>query len=69
MSEYVVYFDLDDSSENKIHRTSCQHYRRHLERKRLGISTTTTEWSKEFPTRAVTEERTKVTRRCPDCEA
>ena len=68
MTEFVVYFDLDDPRENKIRRTSCRHYRKHLKRKRLGILTKTTRWSEEFPTRAAAEERTRVSRRCPDCE-
>lgn len=39
---YVVYFDLIDAKENKIHPTTCQHYRK---RKR---DASTTKWSREF---------------------
>ena len=51
MFDCVVYFDLIDRRENKIHRISCKQYEAHLERRRLGILTTTTRWDGPFPTR------------------
>ena len=67
MTEYVVFFDLRNSREHKIHRTSCQHYRRYLERKGFGISAPTTKWSNVFPTLPVARETTGVTRECLHC--
>ena len=68
MIEYVVYYDLDDPRENKIHRIYCKHYEAHLERQRLGISTPTTRWDGPFPSRQAAEEQTGVSRSAGCCE-
>lgn len=49
---YVVFFDLDEATENKIHPALCQHYRN---RKR---DASTTKWSRKFNSK---EEATRET--------
>lgn len=60
---YVVYFDLDDGGENKIHNTTCHFYRNRKP------DATTTEWSRRhYATKQDAIQETGVDRECKCCD-
>ena len=58
---YVVYFDLDEAKENKLHPSTCQHYRNR------NPITSTTKWSCIFASKEEAIRETGVSREAENC--
>ena len=58
---YVVYFDLMDAKENKIHPSTCQHY------ENRKLDTSTTKWSCVFASKEEAIRETGVSNEAQGC--
>ena len=67
MTEYVVYMDLADHREHKIHLTSCRWYLRKLDQMKAGVETPTTRWYGPYSSEQEAKLKTHVARTCRDC--
>ena len=69
MAEYVVYMDLADHREHKVHLATCSSYLRHLDLAKAGTVTATTRWYGPFASEREANLKTHVTRICNYCIA